>query len=242
MFDFSRFTHLTFDCYGTLIDWEQGILDAVTPVLARHGLDATPESVLRLYTKLEAEHEAGPYRPYRDVLRGVMAGMAAELKFAATPADLNALPDSVGCWPPFADTVPALQRLGERHRLVILSNIDDALFAHTARQLGVHFSDVITAEQVGAYKPSLDNFRFALRRLGVPPDQVLHVAQSLYHDHIPAKRLGLATVRINRPSRLPGTGLALPAEVCPDLEVPDLQSLARMSARVPAAQDTQSSG
>ena len=226
MIDFGRFTHLTFDCYGTLINWEQGILDAVSLVLRRHGVSASDERVLRLYTRLEAEQESGSYKPYRDVLRGVMSGLAAELRFPASMGDLDALPDSVGFWPPFTDTVGALRRLAARYKLIILSNIDDALFARTASHLQVKFTDIITAQQVGSYKPSPENFRFALNRLGVPASQILHVAQSLYHDHVPAKRLGFSTIWVNRPSRLAGTGLALPAEVKPDLEVADLEGLA----------------
>src|SRR5690349_3552718 len=137
MIDFRRFTHLTFDCYGTLINWEQGILNAIGPVLRRHQISASDETVLRLYTKLEAEQEHGPYKPYRDVLRGVMSGLAAELRFLASDTDLDALFESVGFWLPFADTVPALRRLSERYKLVILSNIDDALFARTALLLQV---------------------------------------------------------------------------------------------------------
>lgn len=228
MIDFARFTHLTFDCYGTLVNWEQGILDAVRPVLRRHQVSVSDETVLRLYTRLEAEQESGSYKPYRDVLRGVMSSLAAELRFPADVGDLDALPDSVGLWPPFADTVAALRRLAARYKLVILSNIDDALFARTALHLQVQFADIITAQQVGSYKPSPENFRFALNRLGVPASQVLHVAQSLYHDHVPAKRLGFTTVWVNRPSRLTGTGLALQAEVKPDLEVADLEGLADM--------------
>lgn len=114
---------------------------------------------------------------------------------------------------------------------MILSNVDDEIFRGTARLLATPFDEVITAQQVGAYKPSLENFRFALDRLGVSVDRVLHVAQSLYHDHAPAKRLGFSTVWVNRPSSVPGTGVAPPTEaspagVVPDLEVPDLASLA----------------
>lgn len=230
MIDFARFTHLTFDCYGTLIDWEQGILNALQPLLQRHGVKAFPETLLRLFTKLEAEQESGRYRPYREVLRNVLAGMACELNATLSDAELNHLPDSVGSWPPFADTVAALHQLSSRFQLVILSNIDDSLFARTAPKLGVTFAEVITAEQIGAYKPSPENFRGALTRLGVPASQVLHVAQSLYHDHVPAQQLGFTTVWVNRPSRLPGTGLALPANVRPDLEVPDLKTLAKLTS------------
>ena len=228
MVPFENFTHLTFDCYGTLIDWETGILTAVLPILARRGIGAEAERLLQLYAKYEAEQEAGPYKPYRDVLQDVMTRIAGELGFVPTAAELQVLPDSVGHWPPFADTVAALTRLQTRYKLVIISNIDDAMFAETNALLHVVFDDIITAQQVGSYKPALQNFHFALARLGVPLQQVLHVAQGLYHDHVPAKALGLTTVWVNRPSRLPGTGLALPVQVSPDLEVPDLQSLVDM--------------
>ncbi len=226
--DFDRITHLTFDCYGTLIDWEAGILEAVRPVLERHGVAAANEEILRAYVRLEAELEAGPYRPYREILRGVLTGMGPVFGFSPTEADREALPGSIGQWPPFPDTVEALRRLKQRYALVILSNIDDALFARTAPHLGVEFDAVITAQQVGSYKPAPANFRAALERLAVPREQVLHVAQSLYHDHVPAKALGLRTVWVNRPSRLTGTGVAPPADVQPDLEVPNLQSLVRL--------------
>jgi 2-haloacid dehalogenase len=225
MVDFESVTHLTFDCYGTLIDWESGILAAVRPVLERHGKNVADDEILRSYARHEAEQEQGPYKPYRDVLSGVMAAMASDLGFRPSPSDLGALPDSVGRWPPFPDTVESLARLKKRYKLVILSNVDDDLFAETARHLRVDFDEVVTARQVGAYKPSRENFRVALARLGVPRRQVLHVAQSLYHDHVPAKELGWATVWVNRKSLRPGTGVAPAAEVVPDLEVPDLAGL-----------------
>lgn len=226
LIQFEDFTHLTFDCYGTLIDWEAGIVGAVQPVLESHGLSVDDKEVIRLYAKFEAEQESGSYRLYETVLRGVMASLGAELGFAPTETDLEVLPRSVGSWPPFGDTVEALARLKSRYKLVILSNVDDGMFAETAQQLGTEFDEVITAEQVGSYKPALDNFRFAVERLGVPQERILHVAQSLYHDHVPAKQLGFTTVWVNRPSRWPGTGVALPAEASPDLEVADMGSLA----------------
>ena len=223
---FDGFTHLTFDCYGTLIDWETGILTVLRSVLKRHGRAAEDEVLLRLYARYEAQAQAGDYRPYRDVLRGVMAGIAETLAFEPTEADLDAMPDSVGRWPPFADTVAALNRLKTRFKLVILSNIDDAMFAETNRRLEIEFHDIVTAQQVGSYKPSHANFEYMLARLRVPREQVLHVAQSIFHDHVPAKTLGFKTVRINRESRCPRSGVAPPAHAEPDLEVPDLKRLA----------------
>jgi 2-haloacid dehalogenase len=228
MTDFRQFTHLSFDCYGTLIDWETGILEAVAPVLAGYGVSASAEQVLRLHLKHEGDLEAGPYRPYREVLRAVMRRIAAELGFVPAAADLDVLAESLGGWPPFADTTAALARLKSRYRLVIISNIDDDLFAQTARVLQVPFDAVITAQRVRSYKPAPAHFHEALHRLAVPPRQILHVAQSLFHDHVPAKALGWRTVRVNRPSRLAGTGVAPPPAVQPDLEVRDLRGLVEL--------------
>ena len=225
--EWAHFTHLTFDCYGTLIDWEIGILDALRPIFARHGVAAPDGEILQEYVRLEAQLEAGAYRRYREVLCGVVAGMGPVFGFAPTEEEQELLPASVGEWPPFPDAVEALQRLEERYRLVILSNIDDALFAATRERLGIDFAEVITAEQVGSYKPNPAHFHTVLERLEVRAEQVLHVAQSLYHDHVPAKALGMSTVWVNRSSRLAGTGLAPPVEAEPDLTVPDLASLAR---------------
>lgn len=223
---FEAFSHLSFDCYGTLVDWETGILDALRPVLARHGVEIDEAEQLRLFAENEAREEARPYRRYREVLRGVMTGLGEALGFEPSEHERDALADSAGSWPPFDDTVDALRRLKSGYRLVIISNIDDAIFARTARLLEVPFDEVITAEQAGSYKPSHRNFRLALERLGIHEERLLHVAQSLYHDHAPAKSLNISTVWVNRPSRRPGVGVAPEVEAAPDLEVPDLRSLA----------------
>jgi 2-haloacid dehalogenase len=226
MIAFERYTHLTFDCYGTLIDWETGILEAVLPVLCRHDVTVDEGRLLQLYAECEAAEEAGPYKRYRDVLRGVMSRLGDRLGFAAAEADLDALAGSVGSWPPFDDSVQALSRLKKRYKLVILSNVDDDMFRQTATLLNDPFDEVITAQQVGSYKPSRDNFRHAVQRLGVPQADILHVAQSLYHDHVPAKELGFTTVWVNRASRCPSVGVSPPADAAPDYEVPDMRSLA----------------
>jgi len=226
MFDFSKTTHLTFDCYGTLIDWESGILGEMVPMLARYEITTPDEAILRLYAELEAEEERGPYRPYREILISVSAKIAAHFGVELVGSDRSSLPDSVGKWPVFADTVDALQRLKVRFKLVILSNIDDDMFAQTARHLYVEFDEVITAQQVRSYKPGKAHFETALLRLGAPRESILHVAQSLYHDHVPAKEMEFSTAWIDRPSKLPHTGLSIPAFVEPDLTFTDLVSLA----------------
>ena len=236
MLDFDRFTYLTFDCYGTLIDWERGILAALRPVLDQHRITLSDDAALELYGELESAAEAGPYLPYRDLLATVMDGVGERLGFVPSADERAALAASVGDWPPFPDTVEALQSLARRFRLVILSNIDDDLFALSARHLGVAFAAVVTAQQVGSYKPSPRNFHTLLDRLGGNPGQVLHVAQSLFHDIAPANALGLTTVWVNRRHDRPGSGATPPAVARPDLEVPDLRTLAQMTSAEPAHQ------
>lgn len=226
MLDLARFRVLTFDCYGTLIDWESGILAALRPLLAAHAQDLPDESILQTYASLEAEAERSPYRPYRDVLATVADGFGERLGFTPTPAERAALAASVPHWPPFPDTVAALQALARRFALIAVSNIDDNLFAASARRLQVPFTAAVTAEQAGSYKPAPRHFELALQRASVPKAQVLHVAQSLYHDIAPAQALGLATVWVNRRGGRPGFGATPPAQARPDLQVPDLATLA----------------
>jgi len=225
MCDFEQVTHLTFDCYGTLIDWETGILESLMPLLNRSRAAITEEQLLRQYVQYEAEEESGPYKPYREILANISAHIGDSLGMHLNHDERSILPNSVGDWPPFSDSITALGRLKKRYKLVIVSNIDDSLFAATQRTLGVHFDEIVTAEQVRSYKPSPNHFAETTARLKVPKEQILHVAQSIYHDLVPARSFGLSMVRINRWSRLAGLGLALPAPVTPKLELPDLASL-----------------
>src|SRR5262249_19400550 len=198
MIDFGAKRVLTFDCYGTLIDWETGILSTLQPILAAHGVKADPEELLALHAQLEPAAEQGPYAPYREVLMTVLRGLSARLGFAPSAAEQSRFGQSVGDWPPFADTSAALAMLKRRFRLAIISNVDDDLFARSNAKLGVAFDWIVTAQQVRSYKPSLNNFRQALARIGLPSGEILHVAQSLFHDHVPPKQLGLETVLANR--------------------------------------------
>jgi len=227
MLNFDGFEVLTFDCYGTLIDWETGIWGALGGILAGHHVNVTPEQALELYGELEAQAERGAYRDYKSVLRTVLEGFGARFGFAPTASELQRFAASVKDWPAFPDSPRALQALKRKFKLAIVSNIDDDLFAFSAQRLQVQFDWVITAHQVKSYKPSLNNFRFAFDRIGVPQAKILHVAQSLFHDIAPAKTLGLATVWVNRRHDKAGSGATPAAQAQPDLEVPDLQSLAR---------------
>ncbi|MGA7969420.1 MAG: haloacid dehalogenase type II [Terriglobales bacterium] len=227
--DFSHVTTISFDCYGTLIDWEAGILPVLRGVLGGHGHTLGDAAILELYGEFEAEAESGAYQSYREVLRSVVRAFAGYVGFDPSPADLSALYESVPRWPPFSDTVDALQRLATRYRLAVISNIDDDLFEQTRKHLGVGFAAVITAQHARSYKPSLHNFELALDELDVRPEQLLHVGQSIYHDVIPAQSLGISTVWVNRKSARPGVGAVRQAEGRPDLEVPDLATLAALA-------------
>lgn len=226
MLDFKPFEILTFDCYGTLIDWEDGILRALHRVLAAHSKSMDDATILRLYGDFEAKAERGEYRYYRDVLEQVVHNFGKQFEFPPTAAEASSLAESLPSWKPWPDTVAALRKLRSRFRLAIISNIDDDLFSATRPQLGVEFEHVITAQQARAYKPSLKIFELALRRIGLGPDRILHVGQSVYHDVIPAQSLGLATVWVNRPSRRSGVGAVKAAEARPDLQVSSLAELA----------------
>lgn len=231
MLDFNRFEILTFDCYGTLIDWESGILSALRPILSAHGKTIDDATLLKLYGDFEQRSEQSSaeiiFRPYRQVLESVVRQLGDKLGFVPTAEEVSSLPNSLATWKPWPDTVAALHQLKTRYRLAILSNVDDDLFAATRPQLEVKFDEVITAQQAQAYKPSLKLFELALSRINAPAHRVLHVGQSIYHDVIPAQALGLATVWVNRPSARTGVGAVKAADANPDLTVTSLAELAR---------------
>jgi 2-haloacid dehalogenase len=216
--DYRAFDALTFDCYGTLIDWEAGILAALRtalPVVSAPDDDALLED----YANAEAALEAGPYRRYREIAGEAMAAVARARGVEPTPGDVARLGGSVVDWPAFPDSHDALVRLQTRFRLGVLTNCDDDLFAASRRRLDVDFDWIVTAQQVGSYKPSERNFLALFDRLGsdgVTPERILHVAQSLFHDHVPAQRLGLRSVWIDRRHDRPGAGATPPTEARPD--------------------------
>ncbi len=187
---------LTFDCYGTLVDWGSGIVDYLQPLLRSHDLKVSDRRLLILFSELEPQVQSGGGR-YAEVLREVLRRISARLGFAPSEDDLEGFAQSVGDWKPFPDTVDALSRLAERFDLAIISNVDNDLFARTNRLLGVSFAHIITAQDVGLYKPDRAMFDAALATLG-EGGGVLHVAQSLFHDIAPASTLGLDTVWIRR--------------------------------------------
>lgn len=226
-FDFGQTEVLTFDCYGTLVDWETGILGALRQLLP--GLAVPDDELLEAHARHETALEAGPYRPYREVLARALFAIAADFGVVADEEQAHAYADAAADWPPFADSSAALAGLARRYRLGVITNCDDDIFAASRRQLGVEFEWVLTAEQARSYKPSLRNFELALERIGLPRERILHVAQSLFHDHVPAHRLGLRTAWIDRRRGRGGFGATPPATAEPDLAVADMESFARLA-------------
>ncbi len=229
---FTDFEALSFDCYGTLIDWETGIAAVLDPWARRCGLGLDREQLLAAYATAEAQTELEhPSELYRDILARSFRSVGDRVGAPVTDEDAAALASSVPDWPAFEDSHDALSVLGERFKLMILSNVDRVLFAGSQVRLGVEFTSVLTAEEIGSYKPSPRNFEALgaeIRRLGVDRGRLLHVAQSLFHDHVPAKRAGLRTVWINRRHDRPGWGAtpAPPADVTPDWEFPSMAAFA----------------
>ena len=236
--DYGSFDALTFDCYGTLIDWERGILNALQPVLSPRGIDEGEDEVLERYAGHEAALEAGAYLPYREILARSLRGLCADFGFTPSAEDVAEFSDSVGVWPAFPDSAAALRGLAERFKLGVITNCDDNLFARSNKRLGVTFDWIVSAQRAGSYKPSLNNFEIAFATIDVARERILHVAQSLYHDHVPAKKLGMSTVWINRRHDKPGFGATPEAVATPDATFPDMRAFAEEavagSTRVPA--------
>jgi 2-haloacid dehalogenase len=227
--DFRRFDALTFDCYGTLIDWEAGILAALRAVLEPSGVRPADDDLLERYASHEALVESGPYVRYREVLARSVRGVCADLDLAPTAEEVARFSGSVAEWPAFPDSSAALARLHGRFKLGVITNCDDDLFAASNRRLGVAFDWIVTAQQVGSYKPDPANFAFAFERIGLPRERILHVAQSLFHDHVPAKALGLATAWIDRRHDRSGFGATQPASAEPDLSAPTMAAFADLA-------------
>jgi len=209
------FKVLTFDCYGTLIDWETGILHALRPLLRSSPVERSREDVLASFARHETAQEAEtPDMIYSELLARVHRGLAEEWGIAASTADHRAFGGSVGDWPAFADSAAAVAYLKQFYKLVILSNVDRNSFAASQKRLGVAFDAVYTAEDIGSYKPDPRNFRHmiqALKRAGHAERDILHVAQSLFHDHAPANAAGLRSAWIDRRAGAAGSGATPPA-------------------------------
>jgi 2-haloalkanoic acid dehalogenase type II len=204
------FKVLSFDCYGTLIDWESGIEAALRPTFEKNNLQPTREEVLEAFAAEEPlQQQSTPTASYPDILAGVYERIMSRFNLPVDPEAQKQFAGSVKHWPAFPDTVEALNYLKHHYKLVVLSNIDKATFTESQKHLQVEFDAVLTAEEAGAYKPDLKMFGLLLGWLQAnrySQGQLLHVAHSLYHDHEPAKALGLSTVWIDRRSGIDGTG------------------------------------
>lgn len=228
MLHFDQFEVLSFDCYGTLIDWENGILNALKPFLELNNIQINDSEILELYGTFEPEIQKKGFHNYKTVLQKVMEEFAHTFKITINPKEKNILVDSLKKWPPFPDTEEMLHKLQQKFKLAIISNIDDDLFQYSNQHLQISFDWIITAEQVQSYKPSLNNFHQAIKKIGLPKERILHVAQSIFHDIIPAKQVGLTTVWVNRRHNKKGFGATPKAHAKPDIEVPDLKTLVEL--------------
>lgn len=240
----ARYSVITFDCYGTLIDWDSGIFAALAPLLARaggpaagmglsrSGVELSRDAVLEAFARLEArQQEKTPDMVYPSVLAEVHGQLAIEWDVARDGDEDAAFGRSIADWPAFPDTVGALRYLKQHFKLVILSNVDRGSFKATDERLGGVFDAVYTAQDIGSYKPDRRNFDYLIDRLReqeVSKEKILHVAQSLFHDHVPAKALGLATAWIDRRDENSGWGAIASAspEVAYDFRFTTLGGLA----------------
>ena len=224
MIPYGEFDVLTFDCYGTLIDWEAGIAAAARMQLGDAVAGVSDEQIVSAFAEVEHEAEV-PYKSYREVLALSLRGIGERLGAPVSDAQARGFGSSVGQWPAFPDSAAALQRLQERFKLAVITNCDDDLFAQSERRLGVQFDYVITAQQAGSYKPDHANFLLAFERIDEPRERILHVAQSLFHDHVPAKALGMTSVWIDRRQGR-GGGASIEVEAHPDATFPSMAAFA----------------
>lgn len=216
---------LTFDCYGTLIDWEGGMRRSLEPVVAKHGRPAPWETITGRYIEVEMEVEK-TYRPYRDVLPMALGKLFEEYGITLDEMEQRAFVDSIRQWSPFEETREILEKLKSKgKKLAILSNIDNDIIADAVKLIGVQFDWIVTAEDVGSYKPAHGHWEEILKRSGLPKERILHVAASLEHDVRPCNDLGFRTVWINRNDE------TADKDNQPDVELVDLRGLPAAAAK-----------
>jgi 2-haloalkanoic acid dehalogenase type II len=208
------FRVLSFDCYGTLIDWETGITNGLRPLVTRSSKELQRDEVLQSYSHHEAAvEEETPAMPYPEVLKTVYNRLARDWNIETRKGEAEAFGSSIQTWPAFADSPSALQYLKKHYKLVILSNVDRESFKASNAKLQVDFDYIFTAQDIGSYKPNPRNFEYLIEKLGkagYEKTSILHTAQSLFHDHLPANRFGLASAWIDRRHEQEGFG-ATPA-------------------------------
>lgn len=220
--DLQSFTTLTFDCYGTLIDWESGLVRALEPLTSRVKRPLSRDQILEAHARHESSQQVWtPAKRYSDLLAVVYKRLAEEWGVSVSWEECRAYGNSVGDWPAFPDTVDALRYLKQHYRLVILSNVDNESFARSNEKLGIKFDAIYTAEDIGSYKPSQRNFEYMLDKLatlGISKGDILHVAESLFHDHSPANQAGLASCWIHRRHASGGFGATMVPQVMPKFD------------------------
>lgn len=216
------FKALTFDCYGTLIDWETGMLAALEPLAARSQPPRSRAEILAAYAEHEFSQEHyTPTLRYSQLLAVTYKRVAENWATPAPWEDCVAFGQSLRNWPAFPDSAAALAHLKQHFRLYVLSNVDNESFSHSNRKLAVQFDGIMTAEDIGSYKPSRRNFEYLIERLasqGIRKNEILHVAQSLFHDHVPANEIGLASCWINRQHDKLGSGATRRPDAMPRLD------------------------
>jgi 2-haloacid dehalogenase len=222
-------TWLTFDCYGTLIQWDEGLVAAVEKILSKRGATVDARALIHIYDKHEHELEARrPHRLFKDVAGAALASAMAELELPSSPDDIEILTGSISAMPPFPEVVGALRDLKRQgFRLCIISNTDDAIIAGNVAQLGGHIDRVVTAEQAGAYKPSRQIFEHAHRALQVTKDDIVHVCASPHLDLVAARDLGFRCIWIDR-----GTGRKPPPDYVPNAVLPTLDRVPDLFASI----------
>ena len=211
---------ITFDCYGTLIDWERGAREVFAELASRHHLTTSPQEIFDRWEEIQFRLIQGPYRRYREILRQSLCETLREFGANPSESDGDLLADRLPTWKPFPEVPEALKRLKSRCKLGIISNIDNDLIDATAPQLGVTFDAVITAEQAQAYKPNPAPFQLALEKLGAAPSAILHTAFGFRYDLGPARHAGMRTALVRR------SGQSVPDGISADIEVGSLEELA----------------
>lgn len=229
MIDFAKYRAVTFDCYGTLINWEQGINNTVKPWMAELDPQLPPDLLLSSFALMQAKfQQVRPILLYSDVMRRTWADIEGTFGWDNDPAHAEVFASAVGEWPPFPDTVESLRYLERFYKLGILSNVDNSSLAKTLKLLDVPFAFTVTAEDAEVYKPSLELFEMAFAKLaeiGISTDEILHVGQSKHHDVNPGRQLGLTTVWVNRRHGQKGSGATLATDANPHLTVTSLAEL-----------------
>jgi 2-haloacid dehalogenase len=218
----SQFELLTFDCYGTLIDWELGMKNALKMLVKKKNLSISIENLPKRYIQIELGVEQERYRKYREVLTISVRRLFNELGIELTSDEEKIFVDTIPTWPPFKETKQVLEQLKKKYKLAILSNIDEDIIQQSIKLIGVKFDGVITAEQVKSYKPNFEHWKRMIKNFGLPKDKVLHIAASYIHDIVPAKELDFKTVWVNRKNE------SIEGSIKPDYEFSNLTPLLRV--------------